>query len=212
VNLLREELAFGAMYRERLVESLPGVRDRIAEAAMAAGRDPSQVRLVAVTKGHPVEAAQAALDMGLRDLGENRVDELEEKVAVLGREVAVWHMIGHLQRRKAGKAVALAHMIHSVDTLRLGQRLSRLAAEAGTGVRALAQVNTSGEAAKSGFSGPSVVEEIHQLAELPHIEVGGLMTMAPFVEDEELLTLTFRRLERESDDRPHTAGRTEQAR
>jgi pyridoxal phosphate enzyme (YggS family) len=194
VNLLREELAFGAMYRERLVESLPGVRDRIAEAAMAAGRDPSQVRLVAVTKGHPVEAAQAALDMGLRDLGENRVDELEEKVAVLGREVAVWHMIGHLQRRKAGKAVALAHMIHSVDTLRLGQRLSRLAAEAGTGVRALAQVNTSGEAAKSGFSGPSVVEEIHQLAELPHIEVGGLMTMAPFVEDEELLTLTFRRL------------------
>ncbi len=194
MNLLREELAFGAMYRERLVESLPGVRDRIAEAAMAAGRDPSQVRLVAVTKGHPVEAAQAALDMGLRDLGENRVDELEEKVAVLGREVAVWHMIGHLQRRKAGKAVALAHMIHSVDTLRLGQRLSRLAAEAGTGVRALAQVNTSGEAAKSGFSGPSVVEEIHQLAELPHIEVGGLMTMAPFVEDEELLTLTFRRL------------------
>jgi pyridoxal phosphate enzyme (YggS family) len=194
VNLLREELVFGTMYRERLTESLPGVRDRIADAAMAAGRDPSQVRLVAVTKGHPLEAAQAALEAGLRDLGENRVEELEEKVAVLGRDVAVWHMIGHLQRRKVGKAVALAHMIHSVDSLRLGERISRLAAEAETDVCVLAQVNTSGEVVKSGFSGSSVVEEIHQLAEMPHVEVDGLMTMAPYVDDEEVLTLTFRRL------------------
>ncbi|MEJ2202769.1 MAG: YggS family pyridoxal phosphate-dependent enzyme [Gemmatimonadota bacterium] len=194
MNLLHEELEFGPMYRERLSESLPRVRDRIRDAAMAAGRDPSQVRLVAVTKGHPVDAAGAALEAGLRDLGENRVEELDEKVTVLGRDVAVWHMIGHVQRRKAGRAVALAHMIHSVDTLRLGQRISRVAAEEGRRVRVLAQVNSSGETTKSGFAGPSAVEDIHQLAEMPWIEVEGLMTMAPFVDDQKVLTLTFRRL------------------
>jgi pyridoxal phosphate enzyme (YggS family) len=179
------------MYRERLAEKLPRLRDRIAGAAVAAGRSPDAVRLVAVTKAHPLEALEAALDAGLRDLGENRVEELEHKVTALGRDRAVWHMIGHIQGRKAARAVGLAHMIHSVDSVRLAQRLSRTAVERSLEVPVLAQVNTSGEESKSGLAFASAVEEVHRMAELPGLDVGGLMTMAPFVDDEAVLSAAF---------------------
>ena len=182
------------MYRERLADALPRVRDRIAAAATAAGRDAACVRLVAVTKGHPREALEAALAAGLRDLGENRVGELEEKVAALGRDTATWHMIGHLQGRKAGRAVDLADLIHSVDSLRLAERIAHAAGEAGREVPVLVQVNTSGEEAKSGLEGPAAVEGILRIAELPALRVEGLMTMAPFVDDERVLSTAFRRL------------------
>jgi pyridoxal phosphate enzyme (YggS family) len=179
------------MYRERLAETLPRLRDRIGGAAQVAGRDPATVRLVAVTKAHPLEALEAALDAGLRDLGENRIEELESKVEVLGRNRAVWHMIGHLQGRKAPRAVGLAHTIHSVDSVRLAQRLSRTGVERGIEVRVLAQVNTSGEDSKNGLAVTSAVEEVHHMAELPGLDVAGLMTMAPFVDDEAVLSEAF---------------------
>ena len=116
-------------YVGRLEESLPVVRERIERATEASGRAPRSVRLVAVTKGHPPEAVEAALSAGLRDLGENRVEELEGKVGAFGRESATWHLIGHLQSRKARRAMDLAHLIHSVDSLRLGERLSRMAVD-----------------------------------------------------------------------------------
>jgi pyridoxal phosphate enzyme (YggS family) len=149
---------------------------------------------VAVTKGHPVEALQAALVLGLSDLGENRVEELEDKVRVLGRGSATWHMIGHLQSRKASRAVQAADLIHSVDSLRLAERLSRVAAEENRQVSMLAQVNTSGESSKSGFDGAAAVDAVLGMAALPNLTVEGLMTMAPFVDDEEVLTSAFRRL------------------
>lgn len=189
-----EELEFGAYYRARLEETLPRVRERIVGAAVASGRDPSSVRLVAVTKGHPVEAVQAALSAGLTDLGENRVEELEEKVAVVGHDAAHWHMIGHLQRRWAPRAVLVSELIHSVDTVRLAERLSRVAAESECDVRILAQVNTSGEGSKSGFDRSDAIEQISRMAELPHVRVEGLMTMAPLVDDDEVIAVAFRRL------------------
>lgn len=166
----------------------------MAASAAAAGRDPASIRLVAVTKGHPLGALQAALDAGLRDLGENRVEEMEEKVAALGAEAAVWHMIGHLQSRKAGRAVGVAHLIHSVDSLRLAERVSRAAGERSSEARILVQVNTSGEGSKSGFEGAAAVEEVLMVSGLPHLKVEGLMTMAPFVDDEAVLSSAFRRL------------------
>jgi len=180
------------MYRERLAETVPRVRDRIAAAAEASGRDAGAVRLVAVTKGHPLEALEAAIAAGLRDLGENRVDELEEKVACLGRPVATWHMIGHVQGRKAARAMEIADLIHSVDTLRLAERISRAAGEEGRVVRVLAQVNTSGEESKSGFPAAEAVDQVLRMAELPGLGVEGLMTMAPLVDDEEILSSAFR--------------------
>jgi pyridoxal phosphate enzyme (YggS family) len=194
VKLTGEELRFGVPYRARLAETLPRVRERIAAAAAAAGRDPSSVGLVAVTKGHPLEAVHAALEVGLGDLGENRVEELEEKAAALGRGAARWHMIGHLQRRWVPRALAVSDLIHSVDTLRLAERISRVVGEGDRDVRILAQVNTSGEGSKSGFNRVEAMEQIRRMAELPHLKVEGLMTMAPLVNDGEVIAATFRRL------------------
>lgn len=178
-------------YASLLGKTLPGVRTRIAEAARVSGRDPEAVTLIGVTKGHPVEAVQAALAAGLRDLGENRVDELESKRALLGEGSARWHFIGHIQSRKAPRAVEVSDVIHSIDSSKLAEKVSRAAEQRGTPMPVLVQVNTSGEAAKGGLEGDQLVEELHALTALPGLQVLGLMTMAPFVEDEEVLSKAF---------------------
>jgi pyridoxal phosphate enzyme (YggS family) len=182
------------MYLDRLRDTLPRTREAIREAAVAAGRDPDSVTLVAVTKGHPMEALRAALELGIADLGENRVGELEGKVETLGREAARWHMIGHVQSRKAPALVGLADLVHSVDRDSLARRLARASVEAGVVSRVLVQVNTSGEDTKGGIPYSSAVEGVLSMAQMPGLKVEGLMTMAPFVEDEVLLRTTFRRL------------------
>ncbi len=181
-------------YRPRLARSLPVLQARIGAAAEAAGRAPADVRLVAVTKSHPVAALEAALEAGLRDLGENRVEELERKIGVMGRKAATWHMIGHVQSRKAGKAAALADLVHSVDSMKLAERIARSGVERDAAVRVLAQVNVSGEEQKSGFPLVAAVESIHKMCELPGLKVDGLMAMAPFVDDEVVLGRAFQRL------------------
>jgi pyridoxal phosphate enzyme (YggS family) len=183
-------------YASRLLETLPAVRERIARATAAAGRPADGVRLVAVTKSHPLAAVEAALEAGLTDLGENRVEELEGKVAAIGRDGVTWHMIGHLQSRKARRAANVADVIHSVDSLRLGERLSKAAMEDGRTATVLAQVNTSGEESKGGFDLASATDEVARMAELPGLRVNGLMTMAPFVDDEIVLGEAFGSLRR----------------
>jgi len=177
-------------YGARLRVTLPAVRARIEEAARLAGRDPATVTLVGVTKGHPVEALQAALQAGVLDLGENRVHELEAKRAALGG-AARWHFIGHVQGRKAERVLDASDVIHSIDSLKLAGKFSSAAVQRGRSARVLLQVNTSGEDAKGGLEGTDVVDRIHEIAELPGLEVLGLMTMAPFVGDERVLTATF---------------------
>lgn len=186
-------------YAQRLATALPRVRERIHRAADAAGRPAEDVRLVAVTKSHPFEAVEAALAAGLTDLGENRVEELEAKVAHFGSDGVRWHMIGHLQSRKAKRAAAVAHLVHSVDSLRLAQRISRAAVENERVVHVLAQVNTSGEESKSGFTTVGAIDELQEMVELPGLSVDGLMTMAPFVDDEAVLSEAFGRLRRLSE-------------
>lgn len=168
--------------------------EAIRRAAERAGRDAGDVTLVAVSKAHPPEALRAALAAGVTHLGENRVEEMEGKVRLLGRGAAVWHMVGHVQGRKAKQAAESADLIHSLDTLKLGQRLSRLASELPAPIRVLMQVNIAGEEAKSGFPADEAVEALGQILELPGIEVRGLMTMAPFVDEEVVLRKVFRGL------------------
>jgi pyridoxal phosphate enzyme (YggS family) len=183
------------MYADLLAERLPRTLDAIARAAESAGRDPAEVTLVAVTKGHPVEAVRAALGAGLLDLGENRVSELESKVEEMGSDSRVrWHMIGHLQSRKAPRVVGITHLVHSVDRASVAGRLGRAAEDDGGSVDVLIQVNTSGEEAKGGVPWERAEEETLALAETPGLRVRGLMTMAPFVEEEAVLRRTFRRL------------------
>jgi pyridoxal phosphate enzyme (YggS family) len=178
-------------YAQRLEQTWPELRARVERAATAAGRSASSVRVVAVTKSHPLEAVDAAVAAGLRDLGENRVEELEQKVAARGRDAVTWHMIGHVQGRKAKRVVDLAHLTHSVDSERLAERMSKIGVEESKDVRVLAQVNTSGEGTKSGFPADTSLEAIHRISELPRLRVEGLMTMAPWVEDESVLREAF---------------------
>ncbi len=188
------------MYQARIRESLPRVEERIAQALQRAGRRDA-ARIVAVTKGHPVSAVQAALAAGMQDCGENRVAELAEKVDIVGRHALRWHLIGHLQRNKARRAIDLSDLIHSVDSIRLAKQLSSDARDAGIAVRALVQVNASGETTKGGIAVSdadvaSALAAVHEIAELPNIEVRGLMTMAPFVADVGVLRSTFVRTRR----------------
>lgn len=182
------------MYATKLNETLPRVREAVAEAARTAGRDPSEITLVAVTKGHPEEAVRAALDAGLRDLGENRVSELEEKVERVGRDGVRWHMVGHLQRRKAPRIFGVADVLHSVDSVRLAERLARVREDDRPPLRVLFQVNTSGEEAKYGFEEDAALDHILEASALPGLRPEGLMTMAPLTDDEAVLRRTFSRL------------------
>ena len=181
-------------YADRLRDTLPRVRETIELAALAAGREPDTVRLVAVTKGHPPDAVRAACHLGLSDVGENRVEELDGKVAVLGREGLRWHMIGHVQGRKARGVVELADLVHSVDSLRLAERLARAAVARGRNVAILAQVNTSGEGVKQGLEYEGAEEAVLAMAELPGLSLEGLMTMAPLTDETRVLSTTFARL------------------
>jgi PLP dependent protein len=180
------------MYEHLLRDSLPRVEERVARALARAGRS-DVVRLVAVTKGHPLAAVTAVCRAGLRDVGENRVQELDEKhtaTAAAGGALN-WHLIGHLQRNKVRRAVQLCDWIQSVDSLRLAQELSREATRTAVTLRVLLQVNVSGETTKGGFGGEGAVDGIAEVAALPGMACGGLMTIAPFTDDEAVLRSTF---------------------
>jgi PLP dependent protein len=180
------------MYEDRLRESLPRVEERISAALQRTGR-PGPVRVVAVTKTHPVAAVLAAVQAGITDVAENRVQELEEKRSVWPDGVAgpAWHLIGHLQRNKARRALELFDWLHSIDSLRLAQELSKQAVRMGITARVLVQVNVSGEQTKGGFDAARLLEHVAELTQLPGLAVHGLMTMAPFTADEALIRRTF---------------------
>ncbi len=178
-------------YDERVAASLPEVQDRISDAARRSGRASDEVTLVAVTKAHPIEAVQAALSHGLFDLGENRTEELEWKHGRVEDGRVRWHMIGHVQRRKAPRLIGIADLVHSIDSVRLAERLSKAAVEATEVLPVLVQVNTSGEESKAGFQGGGLKDGVLSVLGLPGLEVRGLMTMAPFTSDEATLRRTF---------------------
>jgi pyridoxal phosphate enzyme (YggS family) len=182
------------MYETRLRENIPRVLDAVEEAARRGGRGEGKVTVVAVTKAHPLEALEAALKVGIANLGENRIEELEEKSRLLGREAAIWHMVGHVQSRKAARAAEVSDLLHSLDTVKLGRKLSDSAGLLCRRLPVLVQVNTSGEEVKSGFSQAEALEGIHELLELPGLDIRGLMTMGPLVDDEAVLRSTFARL------------------
>ena len=173
-----------------LASRVAEVRERIERARERAGRTDA-VTLVAVTKTHPAETVAAALRAGVTDVGENRVQELEAKVAAVGRGAARWHLIGHLQRNKVAKALPLFDLLHSLDSLRLAETLSAEAVKAGVTARALIEVNAVGEESKGGFPAAEVVDAVGRIAALPGVELRGMMTMAPFTEDAAVIRRAF---------------------
>jgi pyridoxal phosphate enzyme (YggS family) len=182
-------------------DALPGnltrVRDEIARVQAVEGVA-APIRIVAVTKGHGLDAVRAALAAGLPDLGENRVQEGREKIARLGSETARWHLIGHLQTNKAKLIPGAFAMVHSVDSARVAEALDRAVAHrAGAGrLEVLLQVNVAGEEQKSGCSPVEAPAIAAVAAALPALELRGLMTMAPYTDDERVQRRVFASLRR----------------
>lgn len=176
-----------------IAANLERVNKRIARACERGGRSPEDVALVAVTKTVGLSEIQAAYNLGVRDFGENRVQEAAAKIGQLTDLVPrpTWHMVGHLQTNKAKVAVGLFDMIQSVDSVRLAGILSRQTEKA---LPVLLEVNVSGEASKSGFTPAEVAPALDEIARLPHLEVSGLMTIAPLAADAESVRPVFRQL------------------
>ena len=178
---------------EQIAENVVRVRARIAAACDRAGRDPADVTLIAVTKTHPPEAVAAAYAAGIRDFGENRVQEAGEKIPAaraLGVE-ATWHLIGNLQRNKVAAALPLFDVIHSVDSLRLAEALNERST---AGARVLLEVNVSGETSKHGVSLEEAPDLAERIGHMRHIALIGLMTVAPIAAEPEDARPIFRRL------------------
>jgi len=194
--------AIGERYRR--------VSDTIDEVARKAGREPESVRLVVVTKLQPIRVIQAAIEAGARIFGENYAEEAVPKMDaianLLPRQTAggrvEWHMIGHVQRRKAALVVSHFALLHSLDSRRLAERLDRLAGAEDRQLPVLLEFNVGGEAGKEGWNTsdesmwPNLVPDVEAIAALPRLQIKGLMTMPPLVTDPEDARVYFRRLRR----------------
>lgn len=186
----------------QLRHNLEGVRQRMSRAAERAGRDATDVTLVAVTKTMPAVVIEALIDLGERDFGENRTQTALPKIEAIQASTqgaspsppVTWHMIGHLQRNKVARTIGTFTMFHGVDSDRLAGAIDQAAGRASCSVDGLLQVNTSGEASKGGFSPSAVLESYEQCRKLSHLRVRGFMTMAPFVDDPESVRPVFRAL------------------
>jgi hypothetical protein len=161
-----------------LADRLESVRERIAGACARSGRAPGSVRLLAVTKGFPAETVRQAMTLGLREFGENRVQEAEEKIPAVTPRPR-WHLIGHLQRNKAKRAVQLFETIDSIDSAPIAEEVSRRAAELGKRIPCLVEVNTSGDRSKFGVAPEAALDLLRAAGALGGIDLRGLMTIGP---------------------------------
>ncbi len=188
-----------ATIRERYLR----VCETIAAAAQRGGRSGEDVRLVVVTKLQPVEMVRAAIEAGIHILGENYAEEAAEKIAALGPQSGVeWHMIGHIQSRKAHLVAQYFDLVHSLDSVRLAQRLDKLAGEAGRSLSVLLEFNVSGEKSKHGWQADEqarwdgLIGDVQAIAALGDLKLRGLMTMPPLSTDPEAARLYFQKLRR----------------
>lgn len=180
-------------------ENYRAIEEKVEKACLRAGRKREDVTLIAVSKTKPVSMIHELLPLGVRDFGENKVQELTEKEELLPKDIR-WHMIGHLQRNKVKYVVGKACMIHSVDSLRLAEEISKEALKKQISVPILVEVNVAGEESKFGVSVQEAAFLVEQICRLPGIEVKGLMTIAPYVEDPEENRIVFRNLRKLSVD------------
>jgi pyridoxal phosphate enzyme (YggS family) len=181
--------------QEQLAARLTAVRERIAAAALASGRKAEEVKLIAISKTHPASVIRTLIELGAGDLGENRVQEAEDKIATIGNDRVRWHLVGHLQANKARRAVNLFEVIHSLDSVDLARRLDRLCAEEGREkLPVLIQVDLGHEETKSGVDESELTHLVEGLKSLNHLELIGLMTLPPFFDDTEQSRPFFRRL------------------
>jgi pyridoxal phosphate enzyme (YggS family) len=179
------------MAYEYIKENLQIVTNKMARAAEKSGRDVIDITLVAVSKTHPAEAIRAAVESGVTDIGESRIQEAIPKIELLGG-IARWHMIGHLQTNKVKRAVSVFDMIQSVDSLNLAREIDRRAGEEGKRIDCFLEVKSSGEESKFGFGTDELIDLLGEISSLENINLCGLMTIGPLVDDENLIRKAFR--------------------
>lgn len=182
-----------------VLANVESVRRRVGEAAGRVGRDPADIQIVAVTKQVSLERIKDGVtEAGLSTFGENKAQELLTKFEALGGQVAgrkiSWHFVGHLQSNKVRRIIAFVDLVHSLDRMSLAQEIDRRAGEIGRKQAVLVQVNVAGEAQKSGVAPADMVDFIGELRGLEHLEVQGLMTMAPYAAEAGASRLVFREL------------------
>ena len=174
-------------------DNLRTVEENISAACGRSGRERGDVTLIAVSKTKPVEMLQEAYDLGCRDFGENKVQELLDKYDKMPQDIR-WHMIGHLQRNKVKYIVDKVYMIHSVDSMRLAEEISKEAVKRNVTVSVLVEINVADEESKFGASVDEAMSLVKGISKLPNIVVKGLMTIAPYVENSEENRLYFAKL------------------
>jgi len=177
-----------------IADNLAHIRDRIAEAASRAGRSPDDIRIVAAAKNQSFDRVREAIECGIRIFGHNYVQEAAQQVALMSDAQVQIHMIGHLQKNKAGKAVEIFRTVETVDNSDLAEALDRRAALVEKTVEVLIQVNLSGEPQKSGIAKEQVAELTRKIRSFPHLRLRGLMTMPPFFDDPKRARPYFARL------------------
>ena len=184
-----------AQTKNYLRENLVEVKRKIAQAASKVGRNSTEIKLIAVSKTHPIEILQAAINVGATVFGENKVQEAEGKIEEIGRDAVEWHLIGHLQKNKARKAVQLFDVIHTLDSVELAERLERICQEEEReNLSVLVQVDLAREATKNGVAENDLPSLIEYLQTCECLKFSGLMTIPPFFEDAEKVRPFFQRL------------------
>lgn len=187
----------------RITDNIDHVEKKIAEACERAGRPRESVQLIAVSKTKPVPDLMEALNYGHNVFGENKVQEIRDKVEAMGTEGIHWHMIGHLQANKVKYLIGVVDLIHSVDNDKLAAEIEKQAAKHDVVMDVLCEVNMAGEETKFGLKPEETMDFVKRISELPHLKVRGLMTIAPYTEDPESNRVYFKGL-RELKDRINT--------
>lgn len=180
-------------------ENIAHVEKVIDEECLKVGRDRNEVTLIAVSKTKPVDMLQEAYAAGCRDFGENKVQELVDKYECMPKDIR-WHMIGHLQRNKVKYIIDKVYLIHSVDSYRLAEEISKEAVKKNVTAKILIEVNVAGEETKFGTNCEEAKQLVRDAAKLPNVQIKGLMTIAPFVEKEEENRVYFQQLKKLSVD------------
>lgn len=176
-------------------QRLEGLQERLIQACDRVGRDPKEVTLLAVSKGHSMQAIEEASQCGLNCFGENKIQEAKLKISQAAPHFQ-WHFIGHLQTNKSRDAVRLFHLIHGVDSIKLAESLQEQCAKQARTARVLLEVNVSGEATKHGFTPNQIKDELEAINALDRLEIHGFMTMAPWTPEPEKTRPVFQAMQR----------------
>jgi pyridoxal phosphate enzyme (YggS family) len=178
---------------EIIKNNLEIINEKIKKAALKANRNPQEIKLVAVTKTATIEQIKEAISVGVKIIGENKVQEAKEKYQILSADIE-WHLVGHLQTNKVKYAVEIFDLIHSVDSIKLAKEIDRRSLQFGMITNVLVEVNVSGEETKYGIKPEEVEPFLKEISEFSRTRVRGLMTIAPIAEDKEEVRPYFRKL------------------